>query len=74
MNLSLCTAPNKRMKPTLLSRVFVRVFSVLKRIGSSLDTLRQPQGGLCAIRWAAATKAFAVERRAILSLQKSSAF
>jgi hypothetical protein len=50
MNLSLCTAPNKRMKPTLLSRVFVRVFSVLKRIGSSLDTLRQPQGGLCAIR------------------------
>jgi hypothetical protein len=44
------SSPNQRMKPTLLSRVLVRVFSVLRRFDSSLVTLRQPQGGLCAIR------------------------
>ena len=30
---------------TALSRIFARVFSVLKRVETSLVTLRQPQGG-----------------------------
>ena len=38
------------MMPTLLPRVFVGAFLLLKRIKSSLVTLRKPQGGLCAIR------------------------
>lgn len=38
-------SPNQRMKPTLLSKVFVRVFSVVKRTESSFVALRQPQGG-----------------------------
>jgi len=42
--------PNQSMKPTLLSRIFVRVFLVLKRVESSLVIVRKPQGGLCAIR------------------------
>jgi len=37
--------PNKRMQPTLLSRIFERVVSLLKHFKSSLVTLRQPQGG-----------------------------
>ncbi len=41
------------MKPTLLSRVFVVVFSVLERIEDSLVTLRKSQGGLCVVRWVA---------------------
>ena len=45
--------PKKRMKPTLLSRIFVKVFSVLRRFRYSIITLRNPQGGLCAIRYAA---------------------
>jgi len=42
--------PNKPVKPTLLSRVSVRVFPFLRCIASSLVTLRKPQGGLCAVR------------------------
>ena len=44
------TGPLTAAKPTLLSRVFMRVFSVLKRIAFSVVTLRKPQGGLCASR------------------------
>jgi hypothetical protein len=42
--------PKKCMKPTLLSTVSVRAFSVLERIEASLVAQRMPQGGLCAGR------------------------
>jgi len=43
---------NKSLEPTLLSRVFMRVFSALKHFKSGLVTLRQPQGGSTPVRWA----------------------
>ena len=44
---------NKRIEPTLLSRIFARVFWLLKHIMLGLAALRKPQGGLCAARYAA---------------------
>jgi hypothetical protein len=46
-------AANQRMKPTLLSRVYVGEVSVFWLFEYSLVALRKPQGGLCAIRYAA---------------------
>ena len=45
--------PNHSLKLTLLSRFFVKLFSRLQRFGSSLVTLRKPQGGLARSRYAA---------------------
>ena len=44
---------NNSMKPTTLSRIFLRFVSLLVRISSRIVPLRQPCGGLSRSRYAA---------------------